>query len=207
MSAVSEVGKRNCTLSSPVLRWNTSSANLGELSGGKATGFVEDVWGQYKFVTVVNVAVDEVVEQGPFEACAVADVEPEAGSAHFDAAFVVDQAQMGDEFDVVLGGQSRVRVFRPMCVRRGCFLCLQGGTSSAGMLGRLSINRWMFCSISASSVSMVLMRVETSRISVCIWAMSPPAFLYLRDLGRDAVASRAQLPSFCDVACGVFHPR
>ena len=72
------------------------------MSGGEAAGFVEYVWGQYKFVAVFNVAVDEVVEQGPFEAGAVADVKPEARSAHFDAAFVVDQAQMGDEIDVVL---------------------------------------------------------------------------------------------------------
>ena len=63
---------------------------FGELSGGEATGFVEYVRGQYKFVAVGDVAVDEVVEQGPFEACAVADIEPEARSAHFDAALVVD---------------------------------------------------------------------------------------------------------------------
>ena len=107
---------------------------FGELPGGKSAGFVEYVRGQYKFVSVVDVAVDEVVEQGPFETRAVADVEPEARPTHFDAAFVVDQAKMGDEIDVVLGIKVGCGFFAPGACDSIVFF-VSGGYVVCGYVG------------------------------------------------------------------------
>ena len=178
---------------------------FGELPGGEATCFVEYVWGQYKFVAVGNVAVDEVVEQCPFEACAVADIEPESGSAHFDAAFVVDQAQMGDEFDMVLGVKVGGGFFAP-CAYDAVVFFVSGGDVVCGYVGEafdkcmdvlLDFREFGFYGFDAGR-DVAHFRLYLGDVST--------RFFYLGDLGGDAVALCAQLSGFCDVRAAFFIP-
>ena len=178
---------------------------FGELSGGEAACFVEYVWGQYKFVAVGDVAVDEVVEQGPFEARAVTDIEPESRSAHFDAAFVVDQAKMGDEVDVVIGIEVGCGFFTPGAYDAVVFF-VSGRYVVCGYVGEafdklmdvlLDFREFGFNGFDAGR-DVAHFRLYLGDVSA--------RFFYLGDLGRDAVAFCAQLSGFCDVCAAFFIP-
>ena len=54
-----------------------------------------------KLVTVFEVFVNEVVEQRPFQSCANASVNPETVARKFYASFVVDQAEIRADVDVI----------------------------------------------------------------------------------------------------------
>ena len=78
---------------------------FGELPRAVTASVIELVRGQYEFVTVFQVLLDEIVEQRPLETGAVTAVYPESVSAEFDAALVVNQPQRRAKVDVVFDGE------------------------------------------------------------------------------------------------------
>ena len=58
---------------------------------------------QDEFVAVSYVAIDEVIQQGPFQSCAHTGVNPVAGARQLDAPLVIDEAQILAQVYMVLG--------------------------------------------------------------------------------------------------------
>lgn len=81
---------------------------LGELTGSLAALVLQHVRRQNELVAVRNVAVDEVVQQRPFQTCAHALIHPEAGTGQLDAPVVVDQTQTLAQVNMVLGVKSNL---------------------------------------------------------------------------------------------------
>ena len=171
---------------------------FGELPGGKPTGFVENVWGQDKFVAVADVAVDKVVEQCPFEARAIADVEPETGTPHFDAALVVDQAEVRDEVDVIFGVEVRCGFFAPSADRTVVFLA-----SARHVVGRDIGKPLEECVDAVLDFRQVGFEGFDAGRDVAHfplhWGDVFAGFFEGGNLCGDFVAFFAQVPGFCDV--------
>ena len=107
---------------------------LGELTGRLAALVLQHVGRQDELVAVGDVAVDEVVQQRPFQTCAHALIHPEAGTRQLDAPVVVDQTQTLAQVNMVLGGEVKLVRLAKVAQRLVVFLSagLQIGVGQVG---------------------------------------------------------------------------
>ena len=107
---------------------------LGELTGRLAALVLQHVGRQDELVAVGDVAVDEVVQQRPFQTCAHVLIHPEAGTRQLDAPVVVDKTQTLAQVNMVLGGEVKLVRLAKVAQRLVVFLSagLQVGIGQVG---------------------------------------------------------------------------